>query len=210
MKRIALLVLLPMITCTKAPLLNDPILKKVDGIRGVYDGAKVNKSLWLITEIKAIYSGTIRVNAAGNLSTSNKSKPVDISFKGKKRTIKELISLEATVATMSESDREEFEALFQRVKAYFGMCHDILLADARGAESMIIQLIKDFCRKYNRPNSLLLTWEAGKEAEMYDNDITNFTTFYMLTFDLKDFLSVLIKSCPKALADYIKLYKKKS
>ncbi len=210
MKRILLLTLISIGLNAKAPLLNDPILKKVDGIRGVYDGHKVNKSLWLIKQIIAIHGGTIHVDDSGTPSINKKSKPSDLMFKGKKHTIKELIALENKVSSMSPKDRKDFEALFQQVKIYFGVCHEVLLADARGAEYMIITLIKDFCKKYNRPNSLLTHWKEGREAVSYDEDVINFTTYYMLTFDLKDFLSVLIKSCPKAAEDYVKLYKKKA
>ena len=210
MKRIILVTLFSLGLNAKGPLLTDPILKRVDGIRGVYDGHKVSKSLWLITEIKAIHNGIIKVDANGAPSIHKKSIPSTLIFRGEKHTVKELINLENKRDSLTSKEKEELEVLFQKVKIYFGLCHDVLLADARGAEYMIIHLIKDFCKKYNRPNSLLLHWEEGKEAAMYEEDVINFTSFYMLTFDLNDFLSVLISSCPKAKADYINLYKKKS
>ncbi len=202
MKRSILITLLPLALCAKSPLLTDPILKRIDGIPGVYDKSKVEKSLWLMTEIKAIHEGTIKVNSKGEPDPGRKSTPVDITFKGKKCTIKDLITLENTISSMSPEDRKEFEALFQDVKVYLGLCHDVLLADARGAQKMILKLIKEYCGKYNRSNSLLRNWKEGREAEMYEIDVINFTTFYVLTTDLKNFLAVLIKSCPKAFADF--------
>ncbi len=202
MKRFLLLALCPLSLYAKAPLLTDPILKNIDGIHGIFDKAKVEKSLWLITEIKAIHEGTIKINSKGEPDPGRKSTSQDIIFRGKKQTVKELIALENTIESMTPTEREEFEELFLKVKVYFGKCHDIMLADARGAQKMIIKLIEEFCRKYNRANSFLRNWKEGQEAEIYNHDVINFTSFYLLTTDLKNFLAVLIKSCPRAFADF--------
>ncbi len=208
MKRLLIAACIPCSLFAKGPLLTDPILKKIDGIRGVYDGSKVNKSLWLMREIKQIHAGIMKVNSKGEPDCSRQGTPSDIVFNGKKRTIQELIALEKNLNNMSAAERKEFKALFQKIKIYFGLCHNIILADARGAQSMIIKLIEEFCKLYNRPHCLLLKWEEGSEQEMYENDVVNFSVFYEVTTDLKDFLAVLTKSCPKAFADFRKTNKK--
>lgn len=192
----------------KSPLLTDPILKSIDGIPGIYDATKIERSLWLIKEIKGIHDGSMKVNDLGAPDPSKRGKLVDISFKGKKYPIKELIALEGTKASMSPEDQEALEDLFQLIKTYFGMAHSMLMADARGTQQFIIKLIQEFCRKYNRPDCLLLKWDEGEEDKMYEEDVINFSVFYVLTTDLMNFLAVLVQSCPKAKADFIKSHKK--
>ncbi len=184
----------------KQPPLTDPILKVIDGKAGVFDKTKVQNTLWLIKEIKNIHEGKIRLNAQGEPDPRS-GKPTDLTFQGKKQTIKSLIALEAKLATFSPQEKHEFKDLFLQVKKYFGCVNDILLADARGAQQFMIKLIQEYCRKNNRPDCLLLKWDDnGSETESYEHDVTSFSVFYVFSTDLQNFLAALIVSCPKAYA----------
>jgi hypothetical protein len=209
MKRIIITSLLPLSLLAKGPLLTDPILHSIDGIPGIFDGNKVARTLWLVQEIKTIHNGSIKINEKGAPDPGKKgNRTVDITFKGKKYTIKELIELENKKHTLSAADKQAFEQVFQLVKTYFGMAHNMLMADARGSQQFVIKLIQEYCRKYNRPDCLLLKWDEGSEQKMYEEDVVNFSVFYVLTTDLMNFLAVMVQSCPKAKDDFVKSHKK--
>ncbi len=184
--------------------LTDPILRIIDGKAGIFDSTKVKNTLWLMREIKFIHNGSIKVDAQGNPNPRT-GKPTDLIFGGKKQTIKSLITLEGQIDSMTPKEQAEFNALFKKVKVYFGKVNDILLADARGAQQFMIKLIREYCKKNHRDKgrnkSLLLKWDdKGGENEMYEGDIVSFTIFYVFSIDLLNFLAALIKSCPKAYA----------
>ncbi len=184
----------------KKPPLTDPILKIIDGKAGVFDKTRVQNTLWLIKEIKNIHTGTIKLNSQGK-PDPKKGKPTDLTFRGKKQTIKSLIALEKQVPSFSPQEKKEIQELFLLVKEYFSKVTDLLLVDARGTQQFMMKLINEFCRKNNRNNSLLKNWnEDGKEKESYAHNIVNFTVFYVFSTDLQNFLAALIVSCPKAYA----------
>lgn len=105
------------------------------------------------------------------------------------------------MATFSPKEKQEFNELFVQVKKYFAYINNIMIADARGAQQFMVKLIQEYCKKNNRPNSLLLQWnEESNENEMFERDVTNFSIFYVFSTDLQNFLAALIVSCPKAFA----------
>ena len=69
------------------------------------------------------------------------------------------------------------------------------------------RLTEEFCRKHNRPDSLLLNWSKGDEVELYRKSVTSFKIFHIFSTDLMNFLADLIMSCPKAFNAYKKSVK---
>jgi ribosome-binding ATPase YchF (GTP1/OBG family) len=184
----------------KQPPLTDPILKVIDGLPGVFDKTKAHKTFWLVQEIKNIHEGRIKLNKQGQ-PDPHAGRSTDLIFAGKKHTIKSLIALEGKQATFSPKEKQEFNELFVQVKKYFAYINNIMIADARGAQQFMVKLIQEYCKKNNRPNSLLLQWnEESNENEMFERDVTNFSIFYVFSTDLQNFLAALIVSCPKAFA----------
>ncbi len=182
--------------------LNDPMLQKADGIPGMLDAHKLEKSIWLIQEIKHLHMGTIKVNEAGIPDPSHKSAPKDLMFRGKKHTLKELAELEPKAKTFTAEETAQFAELFIVAKDYFNKANNVIVADSQGMWEMMIKLIREFCGNRQRHNSLLLNWEKGKEDKLFNENVTTFEIFYIFTKDLKDFLSDLVISCPRAYADF--------
>ncbi len=186
----------------EAPL-TDPLLKGLDGLPGLMDKAEVGRLFWAIQEIKALHKGSIRVSAQGVADSSRSSTVFPLIFRNEQQTIKTLIELEKQMSHFSPQERAEFMKLFTMVKAYFGIVNDLLRENARGAEDIMIKLIQEFCRKRNRPNSLLLNWKKGSsESEVYNNTVKSFRVLHVLSTDLMNFLADLAMSCPKALKSY--------
>ncbi len=181
--------------------LNDPVLEGIDGVSGLMDANKIKNSIWMIKEIKKIHGGSIRVNAAGKGDPrSNTLK--EVMFQGKKQDLKSLIDIEKHVDQLSAQDKAALNALFHELKDYFGMVNDIMLADARGTFKFMVKLIKEFCYKRNRIDSLLMNWEENHETELYRKQVNSFRGLYSFTTDLMNFLADMIVSCPKAKAAY--------
>lgn len=182
--------------------LEDPILRIIDGKKGIFDAKKVENTLWLIREIKHIHEGEIKLTKEGEIDPRS-GIPIKLIFKGKEHTLNSLVKLEEHAPTFSTEEQREFAQLFRQVKDYFGVVNELMIADARGAQEFMIKIIKEYCKKYHRPNSLLLNWDKNtSEAEMYERDITDFKILHIFTTDLMNFLSILIKSCPKAFASF--------
>ena len=181
-------------------VLNDPILKKVDGIRGLMDGPKIRGTLWLIKEIKLIHQGFIKINEQGIPDPSRGAIEKELIFHGKRQTIDNFIHLEQQ--ELSHEERQTFKELFAEVKDYFDKVNHLLLADAQGTQSFMIQLIREFCKNTHRQESMLLNWSKGAEVELYQKTVTDFKKFHSFSSDLMHFLAVLIKSCPRAMQEY--------
>lgn len=190
----------------EAPL-TDRILKIVDGLPGLMDETKIRNTLWLIKEIKQVQEGHYRVNAAGELDPSRGSTVKDFVFRGKKQNIKTLIELETQVKTFSETEKSEFKELFRTMKDYFDLVNQVLAPEAAGTHDFMYKLTQEFCRKHNRPDSILLDWNKGDELELYRKSVTSFQIFFTWSSDLMNFLKDLIASCPKAFAAYKKSLK---
>jgi hypothetical protein len=82
------------------------------------------------------------------------------------------------------------------------------IKDAETFKAAMLTLIQESCQKRNRPHSLLLGWadsERGREMEHFHKTIVSFNDFYWFTNDLINFLSDMIHSCPKGMAQFKEL-----
>jgi hypothetical protein len=95
----------------------------------------------------------------------------------------------------------ELDEQLTQAKAFFILSSQEFIQSGKGAKSILVILIQEFCQKRNRNNSLLLEWaktKEGHEATMFEQRITSFTEYYDFCTDLANFLLDLIHSCPKA------------
>lgn len=182
-------------------------LKSADGLSGLMDKHKVEQTVWLIHEIKQIHSGVYRVNDDGQLDPSNGKIVKEFTFRGKKQTVKSLMDIEAQAKSLSEGERKELSDIFNTLKAYFDKVNIVLAPEAAGTHPFMRPLTEEFCRKHNRPDSILLDWNKGDEIELFRRSVTSFKIFYIFSTDLENFLRDLIKSSPKAWNAYKKALK---
>lgn len=198
-----LLTLPSLIANPKKPIiLTDKIIHTIDGVQGAMDRFKIENMLWLIQEMRHIHHGSIKVNAQGIPDPARTSVVKELTFKGKKCSLNDLIEIEQRKASLSENEKKELNALFHAIKEYCEKVNHIILEDAHGTEQFMKRLIHEYCVKAERTDSLLLNWNTGSEIEMYQKTITSFKIFHTYSVDIMNFLSALIKSCPKAYQAY--------
>ncbi len=183
------------------PLLTNPILKGTDGL--LITKIHIENMLWLIKEIKNVHGGSFKLNDAGEPDPLKTGKHHDIVFRGKKQTMSALVTLEAQSSLFSHAEKTEFTRLFHQVKDYAEKVNNVLLDDARGTHEFMMELIKEWCVKYQRPDSELLKWDKGTETDHYRRTVTTFKKLQIFSSDLMNFLACLIKSCPIALKSYM-------
>jgi hypothetical protein len=176
------------------------LLELNDGV--TIDEVIIENTLWLINEIQQVHQGLIKINGKGEPSVKNSTR-TPLTYKNKPVNLKALIELEGRIKQAPIQDQQQFERIFQQLKLYFALVNESMLAQARGAHVLMKELIKEFCEKRERPDSLLLNWEKGKEVELYKTTITSFKILYTVSIDLQNFLTDFINSCPHAKALYL-------
>lgn len=78
----------------------------------------------------------------------------------------------------------------------------------RGVKDQMIVLIAESCQKHNRSDCFLLKWveaPVGTEMQYFHNQITSFKALDQFCSDFTHFLDDLMRSCPKAMAQFKKL-----
>lgn len=137
-------------------------------------------------------------------------------FEGKKYTMAELVDIEKKlVQSNSAADQQRLKALrvtLTKVIEDFVELTKPFLADARGAKGQMIVLITEWAHKAHRSNSHLLEWanvEEGKEASTIHQKLTTITLFEQFVDDLLYFLETLLRSCPKACAQFKEMMEQK-
>ena len=91
--------------------------------------------------------------------------------------------------------------LLTQAKADFIVLSADFMESGRGSKPILVVLIQEYCKKRNKPDSLLLEWaktKEGQEATMFEYKITSFNAYYHFCTDLVNFLLDLVHSCPKA------------
>lgn len=90
------------------------------------------------------------------------------------------------------------------------MKHDFMvytrpfLRQIQGIKPMLCELIQEWSVRCNKPSSLLITWGQvnGNEEEFFKDTVKSAREIRSFLYELADFLSKLIRSCPKALEEY--------
>lgn len=137
-------------------------------------------------------------------------------FEGKKYTIAELVEVEKKLMqSNSSADQQRLKALritLTKIIEDFVELTKPFLADARGAKGQMIVLITEWAQKAHRSNSHLLEWanvEEGKESSTIYQKLTTITLFEQFVDDLLYFLETLLRSCPKACAQFKEMMEQK-
>jgi len=168
------------------------------------DKNKIADTIWLIREIKHTHVGLYRVNSAGEPDCSRGTTTKQLLFKGKHHTLKQFVELEAKSGQLSEEERREVQQAFSTLKNYFDKVNHVMAPKAAGTHAFTYPLAEEYCRKRERPDSLLLNWNKGDEIELFRRSVNSFKIYSVFSNDLMNFLKDLIKSCPKAYSDFRK------
>ena len=181
-------------------ILSSTIIKLVDGLSIGINGQRIAMMLKVRKEVIRILFGI--ANESGQLVGL-------YQYNGNYYTARELTLLEAECR--ENGDKATLEALrpvLQHTKQEFMAKIKPFMASARGAKRQMLLLIEESCKKRKRFDSILLRWGAAKEedeAKQFDKDIVDFKIFDTFCTDLVHFIEDVIRSCPKAVAQFKQL-----
>lgn len=187
----------------EAPLKSE-VLKCIDGT-ALMNEYTIHKIIYIGQEISKFQNGLV-----------DKKKPnerkANHNFQGKVYTLKELVKVEQTHeekyrqlkdrnVTQYEAELKPVKEVLAKLKEEFVAITNPFLGDARGTHQQMMELIKEFCQKRKRPDSVLLTWnKAGNEQDSFRTHVTSLKLLDTFCSDLTLFLQDLIRSCPKSFA----------
>lgn len=148
-------------------------------------------------------------------TSSNAIQPL-FDFESKKYTLRQLVELEDTLMrSNSSSDQQRLSAL-RKVLRYiiddFIELTKPFLADARGAKGQMLVLIGEWAQKADRIDSHLLEWanvKEGEESGAIYQKLNTIKLFDQFVDDLLYFLETLLRSCPKACAQFKEMMEQK-
>jgi hypothetical protein len=132
---------------------------------------------------------------------------------------KEALAKKYTNKNLFEKQWEEVEAihaqknnLLQKKIAYvrtdFLNITHIFMQQMHLLEKLVAQLINEWCERSNRQNSFFKKWYMRDKSEdeivFFHKHMTSPKELILFMGDLKDFLTKLIHSCPRAWAEFLK------
>lgn len=181
-------------------ILDSTLIKIVDGNEIGINGERVRMMIQVRRSVKEMQFGTPTPSGdfVGNYEYNNK-----------KYSAHELMLLEADAIAMGDTHTvQDLKPCLKLVKKQFMTRVKPFMANARGAKGQMLLLIEESCKKRKRFDSILLRWGAAREEEearQFDKDIVDFKTFDTFCTDLIHFIEDVIRSCPKALAQFKQL-----
>lgn len=181
-------------------ILDSTLIKIVDGNDMGINGQRINMMIKVRKSVKEMQYGVPAPEGGfvGNYEYNNK-----------KYSAHELMLLEAEAMAIGDLQAiHDLKPCLQTVKKQFMAAVKPFMASAHGAKGQMLLLIEESCKKRKRSDSILLRWGAAKESEeakQFDRDIVDFKTFDTFCTDLIHFIEDVIRSCPKALAQFKQL-----
>lgn len=181
-------------------ILESSLIKLVDGLSIGIDGRKIAMMIKVRQEVKKIQYGM--PNESGELIGA-------YQFGTKRCSVYELSLLEdeyrmkddkQALTQLAELLKLAKRDFIEKVKPY--------MATARGAKRQMLLLIEESCKKRKRFDSILLRWGAAREEEeerQFEKDIVDFKIFNTFCTDLMHFMEDVIRSCPKAMAQFMQM-----
>lgn len=115
------------------------------------------------------------------------------------------------VSPSSPEEHAQLEACCQQAKNDFIELGSNFRSTGEYAKKFITKLIEESCEKRNRLNSVLLIWvaaEANQEEKLFADHIKTTTDLNTFLTDLYNFLSDIVRSCPRAYNAFVERVKK--
>lgn len=111
----------------------------------------------------------------------------------------------ARLETSQELSPEETDSTLAKMLKDFAAFSDHFVDKISATKGILLDLIKEFALKRNRPDTILLAWAEcthGEERMVFKREITSYNKLGNFAIDLIHFLNDLLHSCPKAVAEY--------
>jgi len=174
----------------------NPAIHSLDGVTFMLDGAAIHDILLVIRKVMSMQNG----------------QKVGSRMEGFYQFGQEKLSI-AQLAEVEQKDpnNPNLAHALQLSKHDFIKTTEQFMKGIEPAKRLMLDLIKEFCEKRNRPDSVILAWtnaKHGNEAEVFSDNIRSFASFELFLTDLTFFLKDLVNSCPKAREQYKEWYKK--
>ena len=206
-------------------ILTSPIVDFIDGNSLGITGHKIKLMLQVHREIKKIQLGDR--DKDGHFHGH-------YLFDGTSYSVRQLMALESKYETMYEQKmadivhdnhyqqnlkeveiwhtliKSKFHVTLVHAKKDFEEKVASFAKDSHGAKGQMLMLIDESCKKRGRTDSLLVTWadtKEGAEMQFFNEQIISFKGLDQFCTDLTNFLGDLMRSCPRAMAQFKKLKK---
>ncbi len=182
--------------------LDNELLHKVDGLKGMVDETSIYKM--------TILSKKTNKFQYGKIDKKTKARKPQHKFQSQLYTLKQLVELEAKYSKLNNSTAEnkqkikDFAVLLEFTKDKMMTILKPFLVDARGSYELMVELIKESCMKRNRSDSELLKWDPKNEEVSFKRRIKSFKSLDSFCTDLINLQRDIVYSCPKALSMYEK------
>lgn len=205
--------------------LNSKIIHALDGITRIIDGNTIKTQYTILSETANLQFGKIN---------EYKKREGFLGFGNGKKNIKQLVieetKLENELKAFNLTPKDVFNAkalpnlpqnlietinglnaAFMEAKEYFKHATFPFIDQVKHFKHLVVQLMEDWSKKRNRPDSIILRWAetAGNEEEVYHKHLTTLKIFDIFLNDLNSFLRDLIYNCPKAKKQFEEWYLKK-
>jgi hypothetical protein len=164
--------------------------KKIGQIHVGIDGALIHDMLWVIDVINSIQHGSRQHNTEHSLKL--------YTFEGTSYSLDQLRRKEA------EEEKKDFSAVVEHIKTDF---HNTVTHFMQQliVKTVICNAIEEWCDKSDRPESVLKRWAKTnkEEFESIYHHITTAADLHTFLTDLKEFLTDVINSCPRAWNEFL-------
>jgi hypothetical protein len=174
----------------------NPAIHSLDGVTFALDGAAIHDILIVIKKVMSMQGG----------------QKVGLKVEGLYPFEKEKFSISqlAVIEKMDPSNPHLANALAISKRDFIETTKHFMKG-IEPVKRLMMSLIKEFCERRNRPDSVILDWanaKSGNEDEIFNQAIKSFANFELFLSDLTFFLKDLVNSCPKAREQYKEWYKK--
>ena len=180
-----------------AIILECPVIKISDGLSIGIDGDEILRMMRVRKEVRKIQLGV----------PSKESNFVGLyHWENATYGVKALAEIEKAMhGANDQKGLASLKPVLKKAKEDFVKNVMNFMSAARGAKPMMLLLIKESCNKRKRHDSLLLRWGAAREGEeerQFEDDMVDFAVFDTFCTDLIHFLEDVMRSCPKAWAQF--------
>lgn len=160
------------------------------------DAPTIHDILWLLQMMNDM--------VLGHKDAQNKTVK-KYQFESQPCTLLELYKAEKKELKLQRPDKLlEIQKTLAVIKKDFEQTTTPFMMQVRIFKDLICELIREWCTRTKREDSFLLTWHGAKEDEfaIFHKEINSAADMFQLMADLKDFLTKLVHSCPRAYAEF--------
>lgn len=128
-----------------------------------------------------------------------------ISYNGQEITLKELANIAQKMREEGKDLDADMMAIFDELVIEFKELSEPFLEVVREGKSVLVRIVEEWIKKRQVSDTNLQRWmetPEGQEEALFHDAITSPIELHEFLHDLFVFLSDLMNSCPRAIADY--------